>query len=169
MNKKGISLLETIIYVSILAVMVAVVINTVVITTTAFGKSRIKRNIASQGGAAFERILREVRLADDIDEAGSVFVTHPGHLRLNTVVSPSDNTPTTREFYLSDSTLTIQAGGGTAISLTSGLDITRLVFYEISVSTTSQALRIEMTLEDGEGRFETSQNFYGTAVLRRSY
>ena len=168
-HKKGISLLETIIYIAILAVMVAVVVNTVLITTTAFGKSRVKRNVAVQGGAALERILREVRLANNVDVAGSVLGVHPGRLRLDTTVSSSDETPTTREVFLTSSTIMMLTSGSSDAALTADAEITNLVFYFIEAAETSEAVRVEMTITGSVGQTTTSQNFYGTAVLRRSY
>lgn len=168
-RKKGVSLLETIIYVSILAMIFVVVINTVIVVSNSFGKARVKRNITAQGGAALERILREARLADSVDIIGSTLGVHPGELHLNTIVGPNDETKTTRNFSLQGNDLMIREGTSEAVALTSGVEITNLVFYFLTASTTSEAIRIEMALSDSAGRFQTSQNFSGTAVLRRSY
>jgi len=168
-NKRGLSLIETVIYVSILAILFVVVINTIAILSTSFGQSRIKRNVVTQGGSALERIVREVRLAHDIDVSGSTLGTHPGRLKLSTIVGPDDETGTTREFFLTDGTLMMQESISPAVPLTSGVDITNLVFYAISAATISKAVRIEMTVKDESGKLRSSQNFYDTTVLRRSY
>ena len=169
---RGFSILETVIYIAILAVILVVVINTTLLVSNAFGKARVNRNVATQGSAAFERLLREIRLADDVLEAESIFGVSPGRLKLSTIVSPDDEIATTREFFIDSQTssLMIAEGVSPAIALTSGIQVTDLVFYNISSSaTTSQAVRAEMTIENTFKQSNISRNFYGTAVLRRSY
>lgn len=171
MKKQGFSLIETIVYISILGILFVVMFNTAIVVTNAFGKSRVIRAIDIQGGAILERILREVRLADSVDVGGSILGVNPGKLKLNTVLSAANPTATIREFELQTSTgdVMIKEGTGEAIPLTLGIITTRLVFYSIVASTTSEAVRIEMTFEAGLGRSYSSKDFYGTAVLRGSY
>jgi len=169
MSKKGFSLIEMIVYVAIVALIFIVVMQTVLIISTSWGNARAKRNVINHGGAALERMIREIRLADSVDVSGSTLGTNPGRLRLNTIVSPSDTSATTREFFLSASTTMMAEGVLPDTELTAGVRVTNLTFYYIDNGDISEAVRVEMTVEDGVGRFEQSENFYGTAVLRRSY
>lgn len=167
-NKKGFTLIEIIIYVGILGIISVFVINTILITSTAFAKSRVKRNLNTQAGEAVERILRETRLASSVNVGSSVLGSNPGKLVLNTVVSPSNNTAITREFFLSGSILVLRESGSADIHLTSEIDVTNLVFRRITTAN-SEAVRIEMAAENGFAKTESSANFYGTAILRGSY
>lgn len=168
-DQKGITLLESIIYISILAIVLVIVVNTVILSAQAYGKARVKRDIYTQGGMTLERILREIRLANDIVLAGSVFDSSPGTLALYTVVSSSDPTITTRIFSLASSTAMIQEGTSGIFPLTSGINVTSLIFYNIRNEVSTKAIRVVITLESRSGRFDESETFYGTAVLRRGY
>jgi len=168
-HTRGISLLEAVIYVAILAMIFVVVINTVIAVSNSFGKARLTRNVTSHGSAALERMLREVRLADSVNDSLSILGSHPGVLVLNTVISASDDTPTSRTFSLDAGTLTLQEEESTPVPMTRGVAVSNLVFYKITASTTSEAVRIEMTVEDSAGTMSVSKDFSATAVLRRSY
>src|SRR3989338_4246287 len=108
--KKGFSLIEALVYVAIVVMLTVVVINTALFMTTVSGKARLKRNILGEAGIAVERIVREIRLAESIATAESVFNVHPGVLKLNTVISSDDDTSITREFFISSSTLMMKEG-----------------------------------------------------------
>lgn len=165
---KGVSLLETLIYVAVVVLLTVVVVNTAMVMTTASAKTRLKRNVLSEAGISVERITREIRLADSIDISGSTLGTHPGVLRLNTIVSVDDETPTTREFYLEDGALMMKEGTSTAVPLTSAVNINNLIFYRI-VASTSEAASVVLTAEDTFRGLSELHTFYSTAVLRRSY
>jgi len=166
---EGFSLLEAIIYIAILGMLFVVVVNTTLIGMDAFGKSRVKRSLATQGFTAMERMLHEIRLASSVDTIASTFGTHPGVLVLNTQVSSADETPITRTFNIVNSTLMLTEGGGTPKVLSGDVSIIKLVFYFTSSSDISEAARVEMTIESSFKTFLESRKFYSTAVLRGSY
>lgn len=167
-TQKGISLLETLIYVATIVLLTVVVINTAMIMSTVSAKARLKRNVLSEGGLSVERITREVRLADSIDIPGSTFGLHPGVLRFNTVAAFDDDIPTTREFYLEDGVLMMKDGSSIAVPLTSAVRVSNLIFYHI-VASTSEAVSIVLTAEGTFRGLLESHTFYSTSVLRRSY
>ena len=165
----GIGLFEALVYVSIIALLTIIVINTAMVMSVTSGKARLKRNILGEGGVSLERIIREIRLADSVDVPGSVLGTHPGVLKLNTLVSASDDTPTTREFYLNSGMLMMKEGSAGAVPLTQNVNITRLVFYHVDMASTSKAVSVEMGAEDTVKKLTESHTFYTTSVMRRSY
>lgn len=165
---KGFSLIEIIIYIAILAVISVLVVETIVGASEVFGKARVKRALTLEGRSAMERMMREIRLATSVDTVGSVFGGHPGRLKLNTVVSSSDSTPTVREFLISGKNVVLREGSQD-ISLLSSASTTNLVFRYIQSGDTSEAIKIELGIEDGAGRNFIHANFYSTAVLRGSY
>jgi len=167
-TKRGFTLVEMVVYVAVIAVIFAVVVNTILSVSSAWGNARVKRNLMQQGGATMERILREIRLADSVNVGGSTLGVHPGILELATIQSPSDETALTRSFLLSSTTL-MMSENSVNTPLTSGVDITNLIFYKITNGNISEGVRVMLTVEDGVGRYYQSRNFYGTAVLRRSY
>lgn len=169
-RKRGISMLEAVIYVALLAGLLVIAVDITLVSSNAFGKARLNRALAVEGGSALERIIREVRLAHGIDELASTFGSSPGALSLETIRGPDSETLVTRTFAIDGETLTLQEDSETPQVLTPGVSVTRLMFYKISTAaTTSQSIRIEMTVEDELGPLSALQNFTGTAVLRRSY
>ena len=156
--KRGYTLLETVVYIGILAVIVVLALGAILSIYQAYGKARIERQIATNGDVAMERIIREVRAATST-KASSVFGSHPGVLALST-----DET-----FSLSGGLLRVQEGALPAQNLTSSdVTISNLIFYA-STSPNSTIIRAEMTLDAGAGVFARSKKFYGSAVLRRAY
>ena len=157
-NKSGYTLLETVVYVSILAVIAVLALGSIVTMYRAYGKTKIERKIATSGEVAIERIVREIRSATST-KINSVFKTHPGTLALSTGET----------INLSNGILNIQEGSGPVDDLTSDdVSISNLVFYA-STSPNSTLIKIEMTVEAGAGILLKSRKFYGSAVMRSAY
>lgn len=157
-RKNGYTLLETVVYVSILAVIAVLALESIVTMYRAYGKTKVERKIATNGEVAIERMVREIRSATST-KTNSVFKTHPGTLALST-----DET-----FTFNNGILQVQEGAGSADNLTSDdVSISNLIFYA-STSPNSTLIKIEMTVEAGAGILLKSRKFYGSAVMRRSY
>ena len=171
MKKKGFSLIEIVVYVAIVTIIFIVVVNTTTSVIETFARARALKNVSIGGGVALERILREARLAENIDLSTSVFGVNPGILKLNTVQASGDDTPVTRTFFLDEdsSQIVMSENEGPGEALTREGEVTKLVFYRIDGSLLSEAVRIEITMRDGNGVAEVTKNFYATVVLRRSY
>src|SRR3989344_2342877 len=93
-RRRGVSLLETLIYVTLVVFLMTAVLTTFLQLSDVYQKSRSKRLANQNGLAAIERLVREIRLAQGVDDGASVFGVHPGQLTLNTVVSSSNLTST---------------------------------------------------------------------------
>ncbi|MBI2023224.1 type II secretion system protein [Candidatus Giovannonibacteria bacterium] len=157
--KKGYTLLETLIYVTILAVVAIIVVGSILTLYQAFIRNRIERKLSYSGDAAIETLVREIRAASSTNPATSAFASHPGILDL------SKGTV----FSLSGTDLRVSYEGAAAENLTSsGVRTTNLIFYR-NATTSSEIIKIEITLEAGEGRYTKSKNFFGSAVLRENY
>ncbi len=167
--QKGIGLLETLIYVAITVLLMVIVVNTAGVVSVVSGKARLKRNILGEAGIAAERMVREIRLADSVLLTESTLGAHPGTLALSSVVGADDDTPITRTFYLSGDTLMMKEGEGAAVPLTDKVSVTKLIFYRVVASTTSEAVTFELTAEDALKSLTESHTFNATSVLRRSY
>ena len=167
-KKQGIAIIELLIYSAILAVMSILVVNTIILMTRSFGRFNVSRNINNSVEVAMERMTREIRLADSVDFISSDFDIHPGRLTLNTV--DSLNQPTTVEFFASTTVLMLREGILDPQPLTSSaVDMTNLIFREDTSSSTSKAIKIEISLQADNGKYQKTDNFYNTVILRRSY
>ena len=164
-TRGGFSLLEAVVYIGILAVLFVAVVHTTILSTSAFGKSRVKRALAAEGATAVLRILHEVRLAESADAGASALGAHPGILSLVTRESAEDDTPTVRTFDVTDGTVRLTESGEDPAPLTESISVTNLVFHDAG----ARAVRVEMTAEKSYKSLTDTRTFYGTAVLRGGY
>lgn len=165
--KRGYTLVEMLIYVTILAFLAAVLVSGIVLLIRSFGEVRAVRNLADAGGAALERITREVRQAKSVDGANSLFNQTPGRLKLNTI--DGAGSPTTVEFTVTNNVLTVQTGSGAVGNLLPAhLLLSSLIFRQLA-TTTATAIKVEAALQDDRRPNVSPINFYTTAVLRGSY
>ncbi|MEK7647295.1 MAG: hypothetical protein AAB378_02905 [Patescibacteria group bacterium] len=165
----GFTLVEMVIYAAILAVISVLVVNTILMMVRSIGFFRSVRDINSSAEISMERMVREVRLAASIDVADSVLGSSPGRLTLNTIDLVTE-IPQKITFLIDSGKISLQYDGEAVRALTSdAVTVSRLVFTEIANSTSTPAVRVEMSFQAGGGAYQKSDNFYGTAVLRRSY
>lgn len=153
--KGGASLLETVLYVGIFAILTLLTVNTMLALTRAVGEIRTTRNTISDADIAMERVIREIRAAESIDVTSSVLNTNPGTLVLTGTSSAVTFS------LLGGEQLFLQKNADQPAALTSNsTNITNLIFTRF-VASSSEAVRVRMTIDN--------KNFYGTAVLRTNY
>jgi type II secretory pathway pseudopilin PulG len=166
-ESKGFSLAEMIIYIAILSLLLVVIV--MLLSGIANSQRRLKSSRSVENSAIFglDRIVREARDAQSIDTLTSQFGTHPGVLRL----SGKDEFGQARmvEFYLNGNTLRLKENDIDRGPLTpEDARITNLVFYSMPTGN-SWGIRVEMTIESGQGSALRFEEFSSTAILRGSY
>ena len=160
---RGYTLIEMVIYIALIAGMVALSISAITSVYRIFGMLRIEQKISLSGDTAMETIIRDLRAASAVDRTASTLGSHPGVLKIGT-----------KTFSISDIQLQVVEEGVSDARLLTADDIrvTNLVFYHAtSTSSTvpSEMVTIQMTLEAGKGFFEQSKEYFGSAVLRGAY
>ncbi len=151
-------MLETLVYVSILAVIAVLALGSILSIYQAYGKTKVERKLAQNADVALERMVREIRAATTTDIGISVFGSSPGTLKIGNTT-----------FAVSADTLQVKEGGGVFQNLTaSDVKVNSLIFYRATASE-SEIIKIEMALETGSGLFKKSRNFFGSAVMRGIY
>lgn len=166
-SESGFSLVEMLFYVVILSLSLIAVMQTLMVLTRSYGVLRSVQRIEREASTAMERMIREIRDANDIDDAGSVLGTNPGELLLRS--TDSSGTARTVEFYLDGGKVSLRENGVVSGLLTTAkATVSNLVFRKIT-TTNSKGVKIEMTITTGSGPSAQSENFYATAVLRDSY
>ncbi|MDP2668567.1 MAG: prepilin-type N-terminal cleavage/methylation domain-containing protein [bacterium] len=156
--RQGFSLIEVVVYLALIAVVGVVIVESVFTVYKSYARLRVERRVMLNGDAAMETIIRSVREATSTDSAGSVFGTNPGILSAGGKIFSVNS---------SNGALQIDDGSGNA-DITTDASITNLVFYR-QATTTSEIIKIEMTLSAGQGSFNKTRNFFGSAVLRGKY
>jgi hypothetical protein len=116
-------------------------------------KIKIARQIENSAIATLDRIVRDIRASTDVDLAGSSFGVDNGYITLTVPVS--GEVPRKRKFYLSGGKVMLDdvTDGVTPIGQVSlsGVSVTSLKFTNITESTNSKAIKIEMTLVGTRG------------------
>lgn len=160
-KNSGYTLLEILVYASLLALVIALMANSIASLTRVFITIKGERVIRASAEAALERIVREVRFAETVNTGASTLDTHPGTLVLTTI-DPFTEAAQTITFSIASSRITVQKNANSVDYLTpDNVAVTNLVFRHMINGTVSQAVRTELTVE--------GKNFYSTSVLRRSY
>ena len=169
-KQKGLSLVETIIYVALLGLLMTTVVNLLLTVSSVYVRARVVRNASQQGIGAMERMTRAIQLAYRVDSSQSVLGSSPGDLRIDSIITPTNTATTSRRFLLSGDTLILEEGVTPAVALTNGIRVTNLTFYRIDTGASGpEAVRIEMTIQAGQGNLQTTHTLYGTAMMRGSY
>lgn len=163
----GFTLVEMLFYIALLSLVLLAVTETLIVMTRSYGALRAAQRIEEEAGFALERMVREIRDASRITDAGSVFGSHPGTVLLTTTTA--SGAARTVEFYLDSGTLMLKEDGAVTGALTSArTGVTNVIFRKITTAR-SKAVKIELTLTSGTGSAARSESFYATAVLRDSY
>jgi Tfp pilus assembly protein PilW len=163
----GYSLLEIIVYLGIFTVISILVINSFIIVASSFRQIRTNRDLLESGSTAMERISREIREAGSIDIPNSTLGTSPGALQLNSTDSGGEAQLV--NFNVLSGAINLTEGGVlTGNLLGSNVIVTSLIFRRMSTSA-SEAVKIEMTLQDTRSKHATTKNFYDTVILRNEY
>ncbi len=166
-NTGGYSVIEIIIYVAIFAMLSIAVIHSFVTVSSSFGATRVNRNLLEAGSTIMERLTREIRQSTSIDVTSSTLGSSPSVLQMNTLAE--DGTPTTVKFIIESGVIDMYTGGALIGSLHSNrISIPTLIFRKIS-TTESEAVKIELTLQDATGKSVRTESFYDTVVLRGTY
>jgi prepilin-type N-terminal cleavage/methylation domain-containing protein len=165
--QKGFSLIEMLIYVSIVSVFMVVVVQVVLGIVDQYSYLRLARNIENSATVSLDRLIREIRAAESIDMAQSIFNANPGRLVLSKRLA--DGTLTTVDFYIATGTLNLKEGGAYSGPLTaSTTSITNLIFGVLS-TTTSKAIKIDMELTSTQKEITKTGIFHSTVVVRGTY
>lgn len=165
---QGFTLVETLIYVSLFAVLSVFLINSLLIMMSSYTTVRANNDILDAAHNSYERLSREIRSAQSIDNIVSVFGVNPGILKLNT--TDSSGSSITEQFNLNSGTGNLEfTNNGTLVGDLNGghVEITSLIFRKITTAVGS-AVKIEMTIQSGRMP-SLSMDFTDTIVLRGDY
>lgn len=163
-KSRGFSLVEMLIYIAILVLMLAVIMNIVISVVSSGRIIKALRTVENSALASLERITRETRQAESVNLASSVLDTNPGHLTLQGL--DALGTPRTVEFYLSSGVLMFSEDGVEVGALTQAdAQVTSLVFRRFS-GPNAEGIRTEITIESGTSTHYRSNDFYSSVVLR---
>ena len=162
---RGFSLIEILVYVSILAVITVLVTAGVVQMGRIYGRVRVERRVALAAELSLERITKEIRLARNVTVVSSselsleTFEDFEGSL---VEVDPD------RSIQLSGDAILLDGVALTPDIVTvSSLSFTRLDTTGSIVAT--DAIHIEMTITSSSGDYAVTRTFSTTVLSREGY
>ncbi|MES3005076.1 MAG: type II secretion system protein [Patescibacteria group bacterium] len=160
---RGYSLVEMIIYVTILSIVSVVLVNTLLSFTGSYKQLQALRAVDRSAMDVMEKFSRSIRSSTSIDIGGSSFGANPGVLVL---VETDGLVSTTTRFYLENQVVKMDVNGVYYGPLSLGVaDVTSLVFRKTDSDSTS-AIKIEMTVSANIGGVTKQKNFFLTTVTK---
>lgn len=163
---KGYTLVEIIVYSSVLALLALVLAASLISIMSGYRSFRVTKNINQSAFLALGRLTRSFKQSDAVN-ASSTLGVHPGAITLDSIDANGNATITA--YYLSNGVLMQKEGGGAAGALTlPSVTVTNFIVRKITTGK-SEAVRIELAIQSGSGATLRSEKFYGGAVLRGSY
>lgn len=160
--RRGYTLMEAVVYITILAVFSVIAVNAIIIILGSFKHLRAERTVNTTAGVAFERMVRDTRTAESVTTLQSTFDTNPGRL---TLVNPDTSTT---EFYIENGALKVKESGVYAGTLTASTTVVDNLVFRFINHGTVQGIRMELTLHDTRDT-AASRQFADTAILRGTY
>lgn len=165
--QRGFTLIETLIYGLLVSGMILVSILFSLSVSEGNQRARAFQEVQQNARMAMERIVQEIRAANNLDAAGSTFATSPGVLSL----THDDASKSPTVFSASNNVLRIRQGTGAIIPLTSDLvNVTSLIFTNLSVSNRTKNIGISMTVEHvnpgNDSSYAASTTIQSSATIR---
>lgn len=158
MSTRGFTLVEMLVYIGVLALVALGSVTALLSLDELLAQHRAEQLVLRSATTALERILLDIRSSDTVVTAVG---THPGSL---TLVQAGVN----RSYQLSGVALEVLTNGVSDGLLTEeGVAVTNVQFY--GYSSTTEMVRVALTLSATVGDSTATRNFNAGAVLRGSY
>lgn len=170
-TRGGYTLIEMLFYVFLLSLILLVVINVLVLIINSQKNLKASKNIENAAVISLERIVREIRNAKSLDLLNSNLNTTSGTitgtLQLNTTDDAGN--PKTVHFFASSTVLSMKENESYTGPITPpNVSLTSLVFRQIDSGNT-QAVKVDLTFQSGQGNYQKTVPFYTTAIIRGTY
>ncbi|PIP73380.1 MAG: hypothetical protein COW88_02055 [Candidatus Lloydbacteria bacterium CG22_combo_CG10-13_8_21_14_all_47_15] len=159
----GTTIIEVLAYVTILAMISVIVIQTILSANTSFGGLRASKEVNLSALSALDVFAREIRGATSVDTTGSVFDTSPGILSLNTT---NGDALASVLFRVENGTLVFYRDGAFVGSLLSGSTTVNTLLFEYAPTQNSELVKITLGLTATTVKTTKSETFYTSAVVR---
>lgn len=172
-NRRGVTLLETLIYLALFAVVVSLVSVSAQQALSLYSYAKIRGGVSEQARQAAFLIKREIKNASGIYTPTSIFGSNPGQLSLETTINlPADESSTFVDFYIDDNRLFIKREGLDPELLIGGQYIVpRFIVTNLNTIGTTSAVRIELTVtgDSDEAGLRFGSTTITTSASLRAY
>lgn len=162
LNQRGFSLIEVMVYLAVTVLVAGALVSTFVSLNDILFRNKTERELTHSASVSLERMTRAIRGADSINTGLSTFGTSPGALTLI-------DSGTTTAFYMSGSDLMVSVNGAELGPLTSDVVTVESVVFNRYTGSTTDMVRVALTLSAVGKNSSSTRTFYTSAVLRGSY
>lgn len=161
---EGFTLIEVLVYMSFLAVIVAVIISSLMVVAEVQERVIAGKTLDRSANIALERFLREVRESESVNFDESVFNDPDGIL----VVNKTEGLGEVRFYIGTDDAFFLDKEGDSLRLTHKKVSVESFLLKEVNAGE-SEAVRVEMVLSHPYSDGLIEQAFYSTAILRGSY
>jgi Tfp pilus assembly protein PilV len=158
----GFSLIEVLIYISVTVLVSLAGVLTYLSLSITMVRNETERAVSHAAQVTLERMVRDIREATSINSVQSTFGASPGVLAL---VAGA----TTTEFSLSGGNVILTVNGTDVGPLTSNEVTADQLLFTHYVGTSTELVRVSLTLSASNKAASTTRTYFGSAVLRGSY
>ena len=169
-NGAGFTLIETLIYIAIIGGVVATFVNFSLTISDSRNKTYVVQEVQANARTALDLITQNIQSANGINTSISIFGSDPGLLSLS--MTSSTLNPTVIGLSEDDGILEMKQGTSASTTITSDeLNITNLIFTNLTASSTRENVRIEIMIgfdnPGGDIEFDYSQSLQTGVSLRQ--
>lgn len=161
---RGFTLIEILVYLAVFVLIATALVVTFLSFNTTFVRNQTERALTQEARLALDTISLSIRDAGMLNTAQSILNTSPGVLELKSGA-------TTTRFYKSSSSgaLVYAINGSEVGPLTSdAVTVKRLTFHHF-VGSTTDLVRVELTLHAENKAASSTRTFYTSAIMRGTY
>ena len=145
-HHKGFTLVETLIYVAIIGGVVTTFVNFGLSVTNSRNKTYVVQEVQANVRTVEDLVSRRIRAATGINTSTSVFGSNPGILSLS--MASAGLNPTVIALNEDNGILEIKEGTNASTTITTAkVNVTNLVFTNLTASSTRENIGIAMTME----------------------
>jgi prepilin-type N-terminal cleavage/methylation domain-containing protein len=164
---QGFTLIETLIYIAIIGIVISSFVGFSVSVSDSRGKTYVVQEVQANMREALNTVLVALRESNDVNTAASTFGTDPGFLSLS--MASSTVNPTTIGLDSDNGVMGIKRGSSATTSVTSSeVNITNLVFTNLTSSTTRENIRMEIKVEYNNTSTSSIYNYVQSATTSTS-
>lgn len=162
-KKSGFSVIEMLIYMSILIIVSSVVVSIFVTYGRVLSELKAKSRLTDSAVTVMERLVYEIRNADALDPYSTTLDVDNGTLGLQNVTGEDVY------FELTGGQVTVTVGAEPTLVLSpDNVEIETLRFHKYDNPNTD-LVRVIMTISATSSDTNVTETFYGASVLRGSY
>lgn len=170
-SNKGITLVETVVYVGLLGFFSVFIASALLYLATLYQRAGAEREVLSNARLIMETVGKEIASAEEIYAPTSAFNTDSGQLSLVTTLgAPAQHPSRFIDFWIDNGLFFVRAeGSGEKMLSAASVRVRRFHLERIAQGLDREAIRVLLHIEYGNARFNASTTLQSAFALRGNY